>query len=503
MNRGPVSAFYEFVPCQLARAEDRDFQAVAEILRCEESLKPRMTAADNPAFAHISRYYAVYPFKPRDQNDYLMLDRLLSQVNEPVRIEFRIEPAEMTEVRSTLIRYIGLVMSINQGREDLFLEGVRERVTGSLSAELHGGISLPERVKRDPVADEFLRSLHELQQKLREPICTLNVRVFGANRETVTLLASIVAECALTDGQYQVLDHDPRSPWCRSLIEAMRNNQPFFDSYATHWFSGDDAPKGSTLVLRRLARMAPVEELKGLWHLPVGGTGSPCCMYKSSDPGARCYAKSLGRDRSGGQTETGQARRSILVGYDLEMGLEPLTPDRPCPLEEVFEGTGVRSPLAQTDLELFKKHWFVSGVPGSGKTTAVFNLLVQLSRHGIPFLVIEPAKTEYRVLKALYDKHPDPIVKRLARRMQVFTPGNEALSPLRFNPLAYPNWVSRDEHIDALINCFKAGMEMFGPMEAVISEALENVYRSIFRLSLSDDGQPLSGDPRCRREQGI
>ena len=61
--------------------------------------------------------------------------------------------------------------------------------------------------------------------------------------------------------------------------------------------------------------------------------------------------------------------------------------------------------------------------PGSGKTTFSVSLLDRLwKEHQIPFLVIEPAKNEYR---ALVESIPD---------IQVFTPGKNYISPFVFNP---------------------------------------------------------------------
>jgi Cdc6-like AAA superfamily ATPase len=54
----------------------------------------------------------------------------------------------------------------------------------------------------------------------------------------------------------------------------------------------------------------------------------------------------------------------------------------------------------ELDVEDLAKHAFVTGVTGSGKTESCLFLLDQLWRnHHIPFLVIEPAKQEYRVFK--------------------------------------------------------------------------------------------------------
>ena len=47
----------------------------------------------------------------------------------------------------------------------------------------------------------------------------------------------------------------------------------------------------------------------------------------------------------------------------------------------------------------FTKHGLIVGMPGSGKTTFSVSLLDRLwKQHHIPFLVIEPAKNEYRSL---------------------------------------------------------------------------------------------------------
>ena len=63
-------------------------------------------------------------------------------------------------------------------------------------------------------------------------------------------------------------------------------------------------------------------------------------------------------------------------------------------------------------LEDLTKHMLIVGTPGSGKTTFSVSLLDRLWKdHQIPFLVIEPAKNEYR---ALIQSIPD---------LQVFTPG--------------------------------------------------------------------------------
>ncbi|NMV21189.1 DUF87 domain-containing protein, partial [Vibrio parahaemolyticus] len=67
---------------------------------------------------------------------------------------------------------------------------------------------------------------------------------------------------------------------------------------------------------------------------------------------------------------------------------------------QLYLGNLVKSGLHQNiDVNIDKreldKHTFIAGVTGSGKTTTCHRLLESAK---MPFLVIEPAKTEYRVL---------------------------------------------------------------------------------------------------------
>ena len=193
--------------------------------------------------------------------------------------------------------------------------------------------------------------------------------------------------------------------------------------------------------------------------MPVGGLGSPRCIRKSTDP------------------RRGLSTKSILIGDDME-GQKPEDRIYESDCEDLASLFYTESPTCleqRLSLDALTKHMFVAGVPGSGKTTAVFNMLVQLARHGVPFLVIEPAKTEYRALKMLGD-HADPAVRALAGDLRIYSPGNDNVSPLRFNPFAHPENITLDEHISQVLACFEAAMPMGGPLQALIAEAVEKVY---------------------------
>jgi hypothetical protein len=113
------------------------------------------------------------------------------------------------------------------------------------------------------------------------------------------------------------------------------------------------------------------------------------------------------------------------------------------------------------------RHAFIAGVTGAGKTNTLFHLLDQLDQAGVPFLVVEPAKTEYRQLLA----HP-----RLGRRLRVFTPGEESVSPLRLNPFEVMPGATVSAHLDLLRAAFAASFGMWTPLPQVLERCLHEVY---------------------------
>jgi hypothetical protein len=112
------------------------------------------------------------------------------------------------------------------------------------------------------------------------------------------------------------------------------------------------------------------------------------------------------------------------------------------------------------DVEQLTRHALVAGVTGSGKTNTVFTLLQQAERADVPSLVIEPAKREYRALEGF----------------QVFTLGDETVSPFRLNPFEVPEGIPVAAHLDLLRAVFSVSFAMWTPLPQVLEVALYRVY---------------------------
>lgn len=108
------------------------------------------------------------------------------------------------------------------------------------------------------------------------------------------------------------------------------------------------------------------------------------------------------------------------------------------------------------------KHTFIAGVTGSGKTTTCHNLLAEAD---MPFLVIEPAKTEYRTLIGR-DKD-----------ITVFTLGKETVAPFRLNPFELIEGEIISAHVDMVKATFTSAFPMEASMPQLLEEAIYECYK--------------------------
>ncbi|MEP0872784.1 DUF87 domain-containing protein [Trichocoleus desertorum AS-A10] len=122
----------------------------------------------------------------------------------------------------------------------------------------------------------------------------------------------------------------------------------------------------------------------------------------------------------------------------------------------------------QVSYESLNRHGLAVGTTGSGKTNTIFHLLKQAWQANLPFLVIEPAKTEYR--KALH-------IRELANYLRIFTLGDDTTSPFRLNPFEIMPGVSVQTHISHLLSVFNASFVMYAPMPYVLEACIHEIYQ--------------------------
>ena len=121
-------------------------------------------------------------------------------------------------------------------------------------------------------------------------------------------------------------------------------------------------------------------------------------------------------------------------------------------------------------------HTFITGSTGSGKSTTIYKILDELSNtfigdtdENVKFMVIEPAKGEYKNVLAANGKF----------NVKVYGTNPNFTKLLRLNPFKFPSdKIHIYEHLDKLTEIFNVCWPMYAAMPAVLKAAMENAYRS-------------------------
>lgn len=143
------------------------------------------------------------------------------------------------------------------------------------------------------------------------------------------------------------------------------------------------------------------------------------------------------------------------------------------------------SDLPQTvelDLDQLTSHTLITGSTGSGKSNTVYALLDQAIQQDIPFLVIEPAKGEY---KHVFGNRPD---------VRVLGTNDRFTELLKINPFSFPEQTHVLEHVDRLIEVFNVCWPMYAAMPAILKDAVLRSYEACgwdLRDSTSTLSSPL------------
>ncbi|MEX2751124.1 MAG: ATP-binding protein [Candidatus Freyarchaeota archaeon] len=116
------------------------------------------------------------------------------------------------------------------------------------------------------------------------------------------------------------------------------------------------------------------------------------------------------------------------------------------------------------ELRYLNSHMLVVGATKAGKSSLMLHLCIKLHQLGIPFVVLEPIKQEYRSLLNLMD-------------LNIFTAGDETLCPIRLNPLEVTEGVQVGTHISNLVEIFRYVFHLWPPLPELLRMALVQTYR--------------------------
>ena len=133
-------------------------------------------------------------------------------------------------------------------------------------------------------------------------------------------------------------------------------------------------------------------------------------------------------------------------------------------LGKIFNMGSAASNSVFLDKGSLTMHTFVTGSTGSGKSNTIYELIRQANNMGANFMVIEPAKGEY---KHVFGNRPD---------VKVFGTNPEYSDLLRVNPFKFPKGVHVLEHVDRLVEIFNVCWPMYAAMPAVLKDALLQSY---------------------------
>lgn len=142
---------------------------------------------------------------------------------------------------------------------------------------------------------------------------------------------------------------------------------------------------------------------------------------------------------------------------------------------EPIEGEGIRlgnvfhmhrtEPVeVELDVQSLAAHTFITGSTGAGKTNTVCKILDEAEKSGVRFLVVEPAKGEY---KDIYGGRSD---------VHVFGTNANVAPLLHLDPFSFPEGVHVLEHLDRLVEVFNVCWPMYAAMPAVLKDAIQRSY---------------------------
>ncbi len=341
VRAGPISLYYKFLPIEkIPNVEG--LRASCEIVRREDLVKPLHSTDRN--YKIFAYYYTLTLFTPNRENDYLMLDRVLDCIDEPVMITIQVQPVDISPQVHAHTAYMARLGAINNKWD------IDDEVFGNIdytSYDGHQYMGLRNQWKplcyKDPLANDILQVERQNHKTFRNPHLSFKIKAEAETIPAVRLIGSVVGDCAFEDGSFRIIVKEKDKTSSDDLAETYQPTETLISSSTQD--TNSDLEFKEYEQLRPLRGCATVEELLGVFRLPIGGYFSPCCIRKNTDPPQE------------------KPEDLIELGYDMEIGSNSTA--------DFGQPRGIR-------YDQLRKHLFVSSVPGGGKSTVIMNILIQL-----------------------------------------------------------------------------------------------------------------------------
>ena len=281
---------------------------------------------------------------------------------------------------------------------------LRKKTSSDFSQSIKLG-SIDKKYYRDIVAEETLEYYEDFITKVSESPCFYtNIHVFSETKTTGELLLAAALGESIKEGNAEIIS-----------IDVVKEAHHIFDR---HVFYSKCMPES----LRFWPTLFTLEEVSPFFRFPILTEGETIDFIKET---------SAINDQNG-----------LPVGID-------------------SQGNPV-----SIDINMLKKHAFICGVPGAGKTNTMLGLCYHLwDKYRVPFLALEPAKKEYRAL-----------AKTDIDKLIVFSPSSGSKFPLAINPFEFPLDISLSEHIQNLMEVFEGAFPLVPPLPALLDRSIESVY---------------------------
>lgn len=432
LTTGPMSLFFHLLP-----TNPMPVSSLLESCYCvvrDHVIADPVSDSQDTQSSH-GRPFTCTPFKSNDHNDWLVLDRVLDSQDEEILIDICLEPANVDALCNKHTSYLDQLQkrSRSWGSHDN-THRIDNPLDDDGQAVLNHHVLTPLH-EPDPGAQDIRRIQQPLQDTFRLPHVAFRITVLAQHSSTARLIASTVAEAGFEEGCYK-LDCQMGASDLRRIRHNLSLTKPI--RQAAIPTSQEDCSTVVPSWKRDLLHVASVEELRGIFRLPIAASGPLVCMRANTDPPSLTGA------------------HTVVIGHDDISSI----PRRP-----------IKRGLNSKEL---CRHLLIVGMTGSGKSSSIIEILLNASRLGIPFLVLEPVKTEFRALKRQRGCGRAEAAE-LARTLKIYTAGNEAVMPFRINPLERIKGITPDEQIDALEAFFHATMSLSGPLLQILREALADI----------------------------